>query len=62
MKELMKRKSINRIRVCEICEEAEIDRSTFYYHFKDKYALVAWIFYRSDRISQRRLINLTTAI
>ncbi len=47
MKELMKRKSINKIRVSEICGEAEIDRSTFYYHFKDKYALVAWIFYCS---------------
>ncbi len=47
MKELMKRKTINKIRVSEICEAAGIDRSTFYYHFKDKYALVAWIFYFS---------------
>ncbi len=49
MKELMKKKPINRIRISEICDEAEIDRSTFYYHFKDKYALVAWIFYDSAR-------------
>lgn len=49
MKELMKKKPISRIRVSEICEAAGIDRSTFYYHFKDKYALVAWIFYSSAR-------------
>ncbi len=47
MKELMKTKSIEQIRITEICELAEIERSTFYYHFKDKYDLVAWIFYHS---------------
>lgn len=25
----------------------EIERSTFYYHFKNKYDLVAWIFFQS---------------
>lgn len=47
MKKLMARKSIDKIRVTEICREAEIERPTFYYHFKDKYDLVAWIFFRS---------------
>ncbi len=47
MKELMKTKSIEQIRISEICNLAEIERSTFYYHFKDKYDLVAWIFYNS---------------
>ncbi len=47
MKELMKTKSLDKIRVSEICESAEIERSTFYYHFKDKYDLVAWIFFES---------------
>ncbi len=45
MKNLMKRKSIDKIRITEICSEAEIERSTFYYHFKDKYDLVAWVFF-----------------
>lgn len=44
MKELMKTKSIDEIRVSEICDVAEIERSTFYYHFRDKYDLVAWIY------------------
>ncbi|MBQ9269197.1 MAG: TetR/AcrR family transcriptional regulator C-terminal domain-containing protein [Oscillospiraceae bacterium] len=44
MRELMKRKSIDKIRVTEICRLAEIERPTFYYHFRDKYDLVAWMF------------------
>ena len=44
MRELMKHKSIDKIRVTEICKTADIERPTFYYHFKDKYELVAWMF------------------
>ncbi len=47
MKRLMANKSIDKIRVTEICREAEIERPTFYYHFKDKYDLIAWIFFYS---------------
>ncbi len=47
MREMMKYKSIDKIRVTEICKAAEIERPTFYYHFKDKYDLVAWMFYHS---------------
>lgn len=47
MKKLMVKKPINKIRVTEICRLAEIERPTFYYHFKDKYDLVAWIFFHS---------------
>jgi AcrR family transcriptional regulator len=39
MKELMKTKFLDKIRVTEICRFAEIERPTFYYHFKDKYTL-----------------------
>ncbi len=46
MREIMKHKSIDKIRVTEICRAAEIERPTFYYHFKDKYDLVAWMFCR----------------
>lgn len=44
MREIMKHKSIDKIRVTEICKAADIERPTFYYHFKDKYDLVAWMF------------------
>ncbi|MCR5795512.1 MAG: TetR family transcriptional regulator [Solobacterium sp.] len=51
MKELMKHKQINQIRTTEICRAAGIDRSTFYYHFKDKYDLIAWVFYHDAYIT-----------
>ena len=35
MKELMKTTPLDKIRVTEICRAAEIERPTFYYHFKD---------------------------
>lgn len=47
MKKLMSKKELDKIRVTEICREAEIGRPAFYYHFKDKYDLVAWIFFYS---------------
>ncbi len=45
MKKLMAKKPLDKIRVTEICRIADIQRPTFYYHFKDKYDLVAWIFF-----------------
>ena len=47
MKRLMIRLPLARIHVTDICREAEIERPTFYYHFRDKYELAAWIFFRS---------------
>ncbi len=44
MSKLLQQKPIEDIRVTEICREAEIERPTFYYHFKDKYELMAWMF------------------
>jgi len=46
MKKLLVKKTIEEIRVTEICREAEIERPTFYYHFKDKYDLMAWMFFQ----------------
>ena len=47
MKTMMKSQSIDRIRITQLCKEAQIERPTFYYHFQDKYDLVAWIFTQS---------------
>lgn len=44
MKRLLVRKPLEKIFVTDICKEAELERPTFYYHFKDKYDLMAWIF------------------
>ena len=51
MKKLLISKSIDKIRVTEICRAAEIERPTFYYHFQDKYDLVAWIFFQNVEVT-----------
>ena len=38
--ELAKRKSFEEVSIADITKEAEINRSTFYYHFVDKYDLI----------------------
>lgn len=45
IKRLMKDHGFEKISVSEICKECGMNRKSFYYHFKDKYDLVNWIFY-----------------
>lgn len=45
MKQLMEQKGFSKISVGEICETCGINRKSFYYHFRDKYDLVNWIYY-----------------
>lgn len=44
LKELMHEKPFEKISVADICQKCEMNRQSFYYHFKDKYDLVNWIF------------------
>ncbi|MGN0801788.1 MAG: TetR/AcrR family transcriptional regulator C-terminal domain-containing protein [Candidatus Faecivicinus sp.] len=44
LKELLNEKSFSKINVAGICEKCNMNRKSFYYHFKDKYDLVNWIF------------------
>lgn len=45
MKELMIDKPMSKITISDITEKCGMSRKSFYYHFKDKYDLVNWIFY-----------------
>ena len=45
MKKLMMEKPFDKISVIDICRGCGMNRKSFYYHFKDKYDLVNWIFY-----------------
>lgn len=45
LKSLMQTQAFEKISVGEICEVCELSRKSFYYHFKDKYDLVEWIFH-----------------
>ncbi len=44
LKQLMLESPFNKISVGDICERCHLNRKSFYYHFKDKYDLVNWIF------------------
>lgn len=45
MKSLMEKTPFSKINVADICEACDMNRKSFYYHFKDKYDLVNWIYY-----------------
>ena len=45
MKKLMRQRPFEKISVSDICADCQINRKSFYYHFRDKYDLVNWIFY-----------------
>ena len=55
LKRLMAEKDFQKISVTDICEKCGMNRKSFYYHFKDKYDLMAWMFcqtaYNTDVIS-----------
>jgi len=57
MKQLMERIPFDQITTAEIIDACGISRKTFYYHFKDKYELVNWIF--SEEIIDE-IVNETT--
>nr|WP_122013212.1 TetR/AcrR family transcriptional regulator C-terminal domain-containing protein [Maliibacterium massiliense] len=55
MKALMAQRAFAKISVGDICARCQMNRKSFYYHFRDKYDLVNWIFYTEfvEAISQR---------
>ena len=44
LKELMAQMPLSKIGVGDICANCEMNRKSFYYHFKDKNDLINWIF------------------
>lgn len=44
-KNVMMRKSFDKITVQDITKECGLNRQTFYYHFEDRYDLMNWIYY-----------------
>ena len=53
-KELLNEQTFIQISIREICEGCGMNRKSFYYHFKDKYDLVNWIFDTECLFSQKR--------
>ena len=50
LKELMKDIPFHKITISDICDQCDMSRKSFYYHFRDKYDLINWIF-ESEYIS-----------
>lgn len=44
LRKMLLSRTLHQIRITELCTSCGADRQTFYYHFKDKYDLVAWIY------------------
>ena len=44
LKTLMKKTELNKISVKNIVDECNLNRQTFYYHFKDIYDLLEWVY------------------
>ena len=57
LKELMASTPFKDIGIGAICEKCEMNRKSFYYHFRDKYDLVNWI-YDNEFIGHLKIKNM----
>ncbi|MGL5311971.1 MAG: TetR/AcrR family transcriptional regulator [Peptostreptococcaceae bacterium] len=44
LKNMLAQRPLDKIKVIDITEDCEVNRQTFYYHFKDIYDLLEWIY------------------
>lgn len=44
LKSLLEEQPLEKISISDICDRCHMNRKSFYYHFRDKYDLVNWIF------------------
>ena len=44
LRELMETEPFDKIQITQICQRCGMNRKSFYYHFRDKYDLMNWIF------------------
>ena len=54
LKSLLATRELSAVRVQEICRLCGTERPTFYYHFRDKYDLISWIYEQDLRESMAR--------
>lgn len=51
LKNLLLRKPLSKITIRDITQDCGINRMTFYYHFKDIYDLVEWVFVEDAKVA-----------
>lgn len=61
LKNLMNEKPFEKISVGDICEQCNMNRKSFYYHFQDKYDLVNWIF-DTEFIAHAKKMNYSDSL
>ena len=44
MRDMLAETAFSRISISALCQRCGVNRKSFYYHFRDKYDLVCWIF------------------
>lgn len=44
LKKILAQKPLDKIKITDITEDCEVNRQTFYYHFKDIYDLLEWVY------------------
>lgn len=44
LKKLLEEKPLEKISIRDITEDSEVNRQTFYYHYRDIYDLIEWVF------------------
>ena len=49
LEEMMETIPLSKVRVADLGWQCDVERRVFYYHFRDKYDLVAWMFERDYR-------------
>jgi AcrR family transcriptional regulator len=58
---MMANVSLSKVRVADLCARCGVERRVFYYHFKDKYDLVAWMFDQDQAAASRTCMPYTQA-
>lgn len=55
MKKLMEERPVKKINISDIVTGCNMNRQSFYYHFKDKYDLINWIYYTEFIVNIKNL-------
>lgn len=58
---MMGRMPLSKVRVRDLCARCGVERRVFYYHFRDKYDLVAWMLERDQQAASGRFAPYTQA-
>lgn len=57
LKKLSAEKPLAKISVKDLCEYSHVNRGTFYYHFKDIYDLINWIYHTEITLPSREIMD-----